>query len=136
MAKSVGPFCVGAAIAAVMAGPTPAAAEPAGGNAGATSRATLTIAVSVAPRAGVSWRSDPSATGAAPGQWCAWSTSALRTLFVKLQSTAGHRASTASIRLEAGRSPADCAANDALQRRIAELRASSAGGALLLVAPE
>jgi hypothetical protein len=125
------------AIAAV--GLTPAAAEPARGQAGATSRASLTIAVSVAPRAGVRWTADRTepAKDAGPGRWCAWSTSAIRTLFIELRPTARHLVPALPIRVEAGRSPADCEANDALQLRIAELRASSpAAGALLLVAPE
>ena len=139
MAKSVRLVWAGVPLAAVVVGLTPAAAEPARSQAGATSRATLTIAVSVAPRAGVRWAAGRSAPAkdAGPGQWCAWSTSALRTLFIQLQPTARHSVPAAPIRVEAGRSPAACAANDALQSRIAELRAvSPAGTTLLLVAPE
>ena len=136
MAKKARLFGTGVPIAAALAGLTPAAAaEPAEGQAGATSRATLTIAVSVAPRAGV--RGAPGHLDARPGQWCAWSTSALRGLSIEFQSTAGHLAPAPPIRVEAGRSPAHCAANDALQLRIADLSAQSpAGAALLLVAPE
>lgn len=140
MAKSTRLFWAGVPIAAVLVGLTPAAAaEPAGRQAGATSRATLTIAVSVAPRAGVRFRSDRSAPAkdAGPFQWCAWSTSRLRSLSIELQPAEGHLVPPVPIRVEAGRSPAACAANDALQSRIAELRAvSPAGTTLLLVAPE
>ena len=140
MARSASLFGTGVPIAVALAGLTPAAAaEPAERQVGATSRATLTIAVSVAPRAGVRFRSNRAAPAedAGPGQWCTWSTSALRVLSIELQSTVRHRVPAPPVRVEAGRSPADCAANDALHLRIADFSAQSpAGAALLLVAPE
>lgn len=140
MAKSTRLFRGGVSIAAVVTSlSSPAAAEPAGGQAGATSRATLTIAVSVAPRAGVRWAAGRSAPtkDAVLGQWCAWSTSALRALSIELQPTGRRLAPALPIRVETGRSPADCEANDALRLRIAHLRAlAPAGTTLLLIAPE
>ena len=136
MAKSARLFGTSVPIAAALAGLSPAAAaEPAERQAGATSRATLIIAVSVAPRGGVRWA--PGHLDAGPGQWCAWSTSALRALSIEVQSTAGHLVPAPRIRVEAGRSHKDCLANDALQLRIADFSAKApAGAALLLVAPE
>ena len=140
MAKCTRLLFAGVQFAAVLNSLTPAAAaEPAPGQAGATSRATLKIAVSVAPRAGVYERSVGSAStkDAGRGDWCAWSTSALRGLYIKFQTTDGYRVPPQPIRVEAGSSQAYCASNLALQSRIAELRAGSPGGAaLVLVAPE
>ena len=137
MARSANLFHAGLLIAAVLSVESAAPAEPSRSHIGATSRATVRIAVSVAPRAGMRWsRATSNSAPAHPvGEWCAWSTTPLGTLFVELRTTGGEWVRR-PVRVEAGRSQADCKSNDALQAQIATLRDLSSGPALLLIAPE
>lgn len=110
--------------------PATAAAAPSG--MGATSRASVEIRLSIAPRAGIRMIS----AGNANYEPCVWSTAAVRSLAVTLRPLSSP--ATASERFEIAMKPAEgrCRPSEPLRSALATSERVSPGPHLLILAPE
>ena len=121
-----------------------AIAAPRQGAMGPTSRASIQIQVSVAPRLGIRWAARTSAGGPHPRP-CFWSNDASRSYSVTLKHAVTHGSNepvtgaptaTQPIVLPAGKSAADCLEHDGLESMFPALTSPSEGPYLLMIAPE